>query len=103
MIHILHKCPVDHADASRRGVMSGEIPVARMVGTRLMQPLDTLEHQLDGGNHPMWTQHLDNPVVDLVDSEWLVNRPYMVFARGVGLTSPVNIADELVHPPLYDQ
>ena len=69
---------VDEAGAARRGIVAGKIPVAGMVGTSLVQALDALEHQFDGGLHIHWAQHLHNLLVDFLDGEGFVDSPDVI-------------------------
>ena len=72
------ECLVDEPCAARRGIVAGEIPVARMVGASVVQSLDALEHQFDGGLHILWAQHLHNLLVDFLDGEGLVDTPDVI-------------------------
>ena len=47
-VDIVYKCLVDEACAARGGVVTGEVPVSRMVGASLVQSLDTLEDEFNG-------------------------------------------------------
>ena len=59
--------------------MTRKVPVAWMIRTRLMQSLDALEHQFDGCLHVGRTQHLDNLLVNLIDSKRFVDASDVVF------------------------
>ena len=78
-LHVVHEGLVAEACAARCGVMAGKVPVARMVGTGLVETLDALEHQFDRCLHVLRTQHLDNLLVDLLDGEGLINTTDVVF------------------------
>ena len=72
-VNIVHECLVDESCAARRGIVAGEVPVARMVGTSLMQSLNALEHQFDGCLHVLRAQHLNDLLIDFLDGERLVD------------------------------
>ena len=78
-VNIVYECLVDESCAARRGLVAGEVPVARMVGTSLVQSLDALEHQFDGCLHIFWAQHFHDFLVDFLDGKGLVERTNVVF------------------------
>ena len=69
---------VDESRAARRGIVARKVPVARMVGASLVQTFDALEYQFDGGLHVLWAKHLDNLLIDFLDSERLVDSPDVI-------------------------
>ena len=73
LFNIIHKRLVHQPDASRCGIMASEVPVARVVGTGVMQALDALEHQFHRRLHTLRTQHLHNLRIDILDGEGLID------------------------------
>ena len=91
------ECLVDEPSAARRGIVAREIPVAWVVGTRLVQSIDALEHQFDGGLHVLWAQHLDNLLIDFLNGERLVDAPDVISLQRTILACAINLLDKF--PP----
>ena len=67
---IVDESAVDKARASGSGVITGEIPVARMTGNSLMQPFDRLVDNVDIGIYgAVGCEHLNHLMRNLVLSE----------------------------------
>lgn len=68
--------------------MTGEIPVATVIGYGLVEAVDALEHDVDRCRHAAGPQHLNNLAVDLLHGERLVDGAHGVVHLGNRLLVP---------------
>ena len=81
VVNVMNKGLVAETGATRRGIVTSEIPVARVIGASLMQAFNALEHQFYRCLHTSRTEHLDNLLVYLLYGERLV--------QGANVISPL--------------
>ena len=99
----MYECLVYHADAAGGGVVTCEIPVARMIRARLMESFDALENQLYRRIHSFWSQHFHDLAVYLIDGEGCIYSAHMVVRCRVGLTQGVGVGNDLLLAALLNE
>src|SRR5687768_7389580 len=57
-LHIIHKCLVHYAVSTRCWIVSGKVPVAKVIWTGFMQVLYTLEDHINRNFKSRWCDQL---------------------------------------------